>query len=149
MTSYAPDFVGERVLYWGLTTCKNLKRGFQKKPSVLRPWLSWKERLPSKQRVGGSNPSGRATFFFTLYFQSVRAISPVSNPPVTTSNHFDPYALTSHPYRSQAQFRIVTTSCAPPFLHDLPVVFPMEIWHLPVGNQNDGSASIVSDWLSG
>jgi hypothetical protein len=26
-----------------------------------RPWLSWKARLPSKQRVGGSNPSGRAT----------------------------------------------------------------------------------------
>jgi len=27
-TSYAPDFISERVLLWGLTTCKNLKRGY-------------------------------------------------------------------------------------------------------------------------
>ena len=32
-------------------------------------------------------------------------------------------------------------------LRYLLVVFPIEIWHLPVGNQNDGAASILSDWL--
>ncbi len=26
-----------------------------------RPWLSWIERLATDQKVGGSNPSGRAT----------------------------------------------------------------------------------------
>ena len=33
---------------------------YNNKARKLRPWLSWIERLATDQKVGGSNPSGRA-----------------------------------------------------------------------------------------
>ena len=34
---------------------------YNNKARKMRPWLSWIERLATDQKVGGSNPSGRAT----------------------------------------------------------------------------------------
>ena len=60
------------ILY--LTLDKSIRLHYNILALKMRPWLSWIERLATDQKVGGSNPSGRAKHIRPFLFSEGKAL---------------------------------------------------------------------------